>query len=122
MRRIFFLVVASFFLSSLYAQEKKANSADDLLKETLYNANKKVVTNYSMKDFDALFFEFFEKKANESLILTKEEFYSYTIKIAIFSDRLAALYPLEKQTAAESKKKWFAETYEDYLLSKQNKK
>ncbi len=111
-----------FFLNSLYAQEKKVNSADDSLKETIYNANKKTVTNFTIKDFDKLFFEFFQKKSDNNLILTKEEFYSYTIKIAIFSDRLAALYPAEKQTAAESKKKWFAENYEDYLLSKQNQK
>ncbi len=78
--------------------------------------------NFSLKDFDKLFFEFFDKKANDNLVLTKEEFYTYTVKIAIFSDRLAALYPKEKEVAAESKKKWFAESYEDYLLSKQNQK
>ena len=105
MRKIILILTFSLFLNSLYAQEKKVNSADDLLKETIYNANKKVVTNFTMKDFDALFFEFFEKKSNDSLLLTKEEFYTYTIKIAIFSDRLAALYPKEKQAAAESKKK-----------------
>jgi isocitrate dehydrogenase len=122
MRKIFFVLAFLFFRSSLFAQEKKVNSADELMKESIYNANKKTVMNFTMKDFDKLFFEFFQKKASESLILTKEEFYNYTIKIGIFSDRLAALYPKEKQTAADSKKKWFAENYEDYLHSKQNQK
>ena len=122
MRKIILVLAVLFFLNSLYAQGEKVNNADDLLKETIYNANKKTVMNFTMKDFDKLFFDFFQKKANDSLILTKEEFYTYTVKIAIFSDRLAALYPKEKQTAAESKKKWFAETYEDYLLSKQKQK
>lgn len=122
MRKIISVLAALFFFNALNAQEKKANSADDLLKETIYSANKKTVMNFTMKDFDQLFFEFFEKKADNSLILTKEEFYTYTIKIAIFSDRLGVLYPAEKQTAEESKKKWFAESYEDYLLSKQKQK
>lgn len=122
MKKIISLFIVLLFFNSLHAQDKKANSADDLLKETIYNENRKAVMNFSMKDFDKLFFEFFNKKADASLILTKEEFYTYTIKIAIFSDRLAALYPKEKATAAASKKKWFAESYEDYLISKQNQK
>ena len=93
-----------------------------LLKETIYNENRVKVLNFSLKDFDALFFEFFDKKSEPNLVLTKEEFYKYTIQIAIFSDRLAALYPDQKEIAAESKKKWFAESYEDYLLSKASQK
>jgi hypothetical protein len=50
--------------------------------------------------------------------LSKEEFYNYTIKIAAFSDRLAKLYPKEKEVAEASKKKWFMESYEDYLFRK----
>ncbi|KIA82626.1 hypothetical protein [Flavobacterium sp. AED] len=115
---LFFMVS----LESLQAQEKTMNTNDALLKETLYNANKVKVSNFSLKQFDALFFEFFDKKANPNLVLTKEEFYKYTIQIAIFSDRLAALYPDQKEIAAENKKKWFAETYEDYLLSKATQK
>ncbi len=107
---------------SLQSQEKTVNSDDVLLKETLYNANKVKVSNFSLKQFDALFFDFFDKKANPNLVLTKEEFYKYTIQIAIFSDRLATLYPDQKEIAAENKKKWFAETYEDYLLSKATQK
>lgn len=122
MKKIILLLIVLLFSKFLYAQEKKSNSADDFLKETIYNENKKTVMNFSMKDFDKLFFEFFEKKSDHGLVLTKEEFYTYTVKIAIFSDRLAILYPKEKEVAAMSKKKWFAESYEDYLLSKQTQK
>lgn len=107
---------------SVNAQEKTLSGNDMLLKETIYNENRVKVLNFSLKDFDALFFEFFDKKSEPNLVLTKEEFYNYTIQIAIFSDRLAALYPDQKEIAAESKKKWFAENYEDYLLSKASQK
>mgnify|MGYP003408666555 FL=1 len=107
---------------SVNAQEKTLSGNDMLLKETIYNENRVKVLNFSLKDFDALFFEFFDNKSNPNLVLTKEEFYKYTILIAIFSDRLAALYPDQKEIAAESKKKWFAENYEDYLLSKASQK
>ncbi|TDD94582.1 hypothetical protein [Flavobacterium cellulosilyticum] len=78
--------------------------------------------NYSMKEFETLFFEFLSKKTNDSLVLTKEEFYTYTVKMAIYSDRLATLYPKEKEVAQASKKKWMSESYEDCLLSKQIQK
>ena len=113
--------VVLFFSASfqiLFAQNKKKMSADDILKERIYNENKKSVMNYSMKDFDTLFFEFTNKKGSKTELLTKEEFYTYTIKIAAFSDRLAILYPKEKEIAETNKKKWFSESYEDYLLSK----
>ncbi|TDD76405.1 hypothetical protein [Flavobacterium caseinilyticum] len=108
--------------SSVYAQETKESGNDLLLKETIYKENKIKVLNFSLKEFDALFFEYFDKKSNPGLILTKEEYYKYTIKIAAFSDRLAALYPAEKEIAAANKKKWFAETYEDYLVYKASQK
>ncbi|WP_152556926.1 hypothetical protein [Flavobacterium sp. 83] len=120
---VFFIVLFSMLSSEcMQAQEKTVITSDVILKETLYNANKVKVSNFSLKQFDALFFEFFDKKANPNLVLTKEEFYKYTIQIAIFSDRLAALYPDQKEIAALNKKKWFAETYEDYLLSKATQK
>jgi hypothetical protein len=122
MKKIILLFIVFVAANSLFAQPKKANRADDELKETIYIANKTKVLNYSMKDFEKLFFEFNEKKFNQNILLTKEEFYTYTVKIAIFSDRLATLYPKEKEVAAESKKKWLSESYEDYLLSKQTQK
>jgi hypothetical protein len=118
MQKIILLLTIVFFSKSSYAQNPQSKIADNVLKEQIYNANKKVVINYSMKDFDALFFEFSDKKSDPSVLLSKEEFYNYTIKIAAFSDRLAKLYPKEKEIAEASKKKWFAESYEDYLLSK----
>ena len=112
----------TFSFWSVNAQEKIVSANDMLLKETIYNENRVKVLIFSLKEFDALFFEFFDKKSNLNLVLTKEEFYKYTIQIAIFSDRLAALYPDQKEIAAENKKKWFAENYEDYLLSKASQK
>lgn len=112
----------TFSFWSVNAQEKIVSDNDMLLKETIYNENRVKVLNFSLKEFDALFFEFFDKKSNPNLVLTKEEFYKYTIQIAVFSDRLAALYPDQKEIAAENKKKWFAENYEDYLLSKASQK
>ena len=115
-------IIVSFFILFLfsvsYSQTIKAKSPDDIIKEQLYDANKKRVTNFSRKDFDKLFFEFYKKQSDPNLVLSKEEFYAYTMKIAAFSDRLAKLYPSEKEMAEASKKKWFAESYEDYLLSK----
>lgn len=117
---IIFFFTFSFW--AVNAQEKNVKSNDMLLKETIYNENRVKVLNFSMKEFDRLFFEFSDKKSNPNLVLTKEEFYKYTIQIAIFSDRLAALYPDQKEIAAENKKKWFAENYEDYLLTKASPK
>lgn len=122
MKKIIIIVGLLVSLTSTFAQEKKANSIDDLLKDSIYNENKTKVLNYSMGDFEKLFFEFNEKKFDPNILLTKEEFYNYTVKIAAFSDRLAALYPKEKEVAAKNKKKWLSESYEDYLLSKQTRK
>ena len=112
----------SLFQQTVSAQEIHVTDNDTLLKEEIYNENRVKVLNFSLKEFDALFFEFFNKKANPNLVLTKVEFYTYTVQIAIFSDRLVALYPDQKEMAAENKKKWFAEKYEDYLLSKATQK
>lgn len=122
MQKIVLFLSILFISSGSYAQQSQPKTADDALKEQIYNANKKVVVNYSMKEFDALFFEFSNKRSDPNIRLTKEEFYNYTIKIAAFSDRLAKLYPKEKAIAEESKKKWFAESYEEYLLSKASQK
>ena len=122
--KLSFLVTLFFMVSfsSVNAQEKTLSLNDALLKETIYNENRVKVLNFSLKEFDALFFDFFEKKSNPNMVLTKDEFYKYTIMISIFSDRLAALYPNEKEIAIENKKKWFAENYEDYLLYKATQK
>ncbi len=42
---------------TLNAQEKKVMDKDMSLKETIYNENRVKVLNYSLKEFDALFFQ-----------------------------------------------------------------
>ena len=92
MKKIIKIILFTFLLfvatNNVSAQEKATNDADAQLKETLYKKYKKEVQSYDKNDFDALFFEFFKKQKDESLILTKEEFYTYTIKIAIYSEKL----------------------------------
>lgn len=64
--------------------------------------------------------EFHQKTGvNNKEILTKEAFYTYTVKIAIFSERFAKLYPKEKDEAMKNKEEWLNKTYEDYLNKKQ---
>ncbi|MBK0370554.1 hypothetical protein [Flavobacterium agrisoli] len=104
------------------AQQSKLPLDDQLLQQEIYKENKKKVQNYSLKEFDALFMEFFQRKLDTQVLLTKEEFYTYTVKIATFSDRLASLYPEQQQTAEENKKKWMSENYQDYLVFKSTQK
>lgn len=122
MRTLAALFFILFFSKTSFAQNSTKKSVDTVLKEQLYEANKKQVMNFSMKEFDELFFEFAEKKSNANLTMSKEEFYTYTVKIAAYSDRLAKLYPNEKEIAEANKNKWFSESYEDYLLSKASQK
>jgi hypothetical protein len=69
-----------------------------------------------LKEFDALFFEFFDKKSNPSLLLTKQEFYTYTIQIAIFQIDWRHCIQI-KRNCCYKQKKWFAEAYEDLFES-----
>lgn len=78
---------------------------DDVLKYQIYNTNSKVVVNYSMKDFDPLFFEFSDKKNDPKFFITTEQLSRNTIKFAAFSDRLVKLYPKEQVVALEGKKR-----------------
>ena len=116
-----FLLLLLFSASVVFSQ-KQQKMPDDLFKEKIYASCKKKIIAYTLKDFDALFFEFFKKQNDQNLVLSKEEFYNYTVQIAAFSDRLAALYPNRKAEADESKKLWMAKTYDDYLKSKPLKK
>jgi len=50
--------------------------------------------------------------------LTKEEYYTYTVKIAAYSEKLGLLYKDQKEEAQRTKKKWLAKSYDDYLRSK----
>lgn len=108
--------------SNIHAQSKKLSIDDQLVQDSIYKSTKKKVLNFSMKDFDNLFFEFFNAKSDPNRTLSKIEFYNYTVQIATFSDRLASLYPDQKQVAAENKEKWLSESYEDYLEYKASQK
>jgi hypothetical protein len=116
---LFFL----FGVFSITAQTKKATkSSDELLKEAIYNKSKKEVLNYTLKDFDTLFLDFLGKQADPKIVLTKEEFYTFTIKIATFSERQAKLFPSKKQEANANTDDWKSRTYEDYLAQKAKSK
>ena len=115
MKKLFYIVLL--FSSILFGQK---SSETEILKDSIYTKNRAEVLNYSLKQFDELFMEFHQKTgANNKEILSKEEFYTYTVKIAIFSERFAKLYPKEKEEAKKNKKEWLAKTYEDYLKKKQ---
>ena len=111
----FLLLVAT---SALSAQGKTTNDPDAKVKEALYKKYKKEVQRYDKNDFDALFLEFFRKQHDQSLTLTQEEFYTYTIKIAIYSEKLGLLYKDQKADAQRTKQEWFDKSYSDYLNSK----
>ncbi|MEZ4852902.1 hypothetical protein [Flavobacterium sp.] len=112
---IFFLFLFSF---SVMAQHPTDLSTAE--KEVLYAKYSKEVKNYSLKQFEELFFEF--QKKGFSTTLTKDEFYSYTIKIAAFSERYAGLYPKEKEAAQKNKEMWLNKSYVEYLENKKPKK
>lgn len=122
MRKIIHIaVVTLLFLCSVslaLGQEKTADP-DSEIKEMLYNKYKKEVRSYDKNDFDALFMSFFESQNGEK-ILTKEEFYTYTIKIAIYSEKLGLLYKNQKAESDKAKKDWYDKSYQDYLNSKKN--
>jgi putative cell wall-binding protein len=126
MRRFLKLILFLFLIlpisNAMYAQSKKLSIDDQLLQDSIYKSNKKKVLNFSMKEFDALFFEYFTTKNDANIVLTKTEFYKYTVQIATFSDRLAKLYPEQKEVAAKNKEQWLSESYEDYLQFKASQK
>lgn len=111
-----FLFLAT--VNNISAQEKTANDPDINVKNELYKKLKKEVQRYDKNDFDALFLEFFRKQRDQSLTLTQEEFYTYTIKIAIYSEKLGLLYKDQKAASQKTKQEWFDKSYSDYLNSK----
>jgi len=98
-----------------FAQEKTKATQDLQLKETLYSKYRKEVLAFSKKDYDALFFEFMQKQNDGKINLTKEQYYTYTIKIAIYAEKLGLLYKDQKSEAQKTKQEWFARNYQDYL-------
>ncbi|KQB38521.1 hypothetical protein [Flavobacterium aquidurense] len=126
MRRLLQFVIFIFLIilinETTYAQTKKLSVDDQLIQDSIYKSKKKKVLNFSMKEFDTLFFEYFNRKNDPNVVLTKKEFYNYTVQIATFSDRLSSLYPEQKEIAAKNKEKWLSENYEDYLQYKGSQK
>jgi len=121
MKKIIRITVFTFLLmvaTAAFAQEKAVPSSDVEIKEVLYKKHKKEVQAYNKNDFDALFFEFFKKQKDQNLTLTQEEFYTFTIKIAIYSEKLGLLYKDQKTEAQRTKQEWFDKSYADYLNSK----
>lgn len=114
---LFFML---FYITSSYAvfAQEKITSKDAELKETLYKKYKREVQSYDKNDFDKLFFEFFKKQKDESITLTKEEIYTYTIKIALYSEKRGLLYKDQKAEADKTKQEWYDRSYSDYLMSK----
>lgn len=119
MKKIAFFLIFT-FCQFAFTQNSDSNITDTE-KELLYSKFSKEVKNYSLKQFEKLFFEF-QQKSFSNQILTKDEFYDYTIKIAAFSERYAGLYPKEKEAAEQNKQMWLSKTYSDYLQSKQSNK
>lgn len=109
-----------FFMATsfVFAQEKATSDPDVKVKEALYKKFKKEVQSYDKNDFDALFLGFFRKQNDETVILTQEEYYTYTIKIAIYSEKLGLLYKDQKEDSQRTKQEWFDKRYSDYLKSK----
>lgn len=106
------------FSNLVFCQEKINTLVDGQLKESLYNKYKKEVLAYDKKQFDGLFFEFFSKQSDKKIILSKEEFYTYTVKIAIYSEKLGLLYKEQKEESLVAKQDWLEKNYQEYLDSK----
>jgi len=78
--------------------------------------------NFSLKEFDELAFEYFDKKSSLSLILTKEGYYKDTIQIPVFSERLAVLDSDQKEIAAENKRNGLLTTTKIIYFRKHRRK
>lgn len=122
MRKIIQIAFFSFLFfcldTSIFAQEKMINDPDIETKKVLYTKYRNEVLAFNRRDFDNLFLEFFDKQNNPKITLTKEEFYTYTIKIAIYSEKLGLLYKDRKAESEQTKQEWFNRSYSDYLNSK----
>jgi hypothetical protein len=57
--RCFLFLSLIFIICASFSALAQSNTRDNVLKDSLYNENRGKVLNYSMKEFDALFFEFF---------------------------------------------------------------
>jgi hypothetical protein len=117
-QNILFLIILNLFGFAGFSQTATAIIEDESMKENLYSQYKNQVRAYTIRDFDALFFAFFTDSKDVAKILTKEEFYTYTIKIAIYSEKQGLLYKAKKDEASNTKEEWFSKNYTDYLATK----
>ena len=117
LKRVAYLLIF-LSLNISFSQEAVAENSDSDLKESLYKKYKNEVRSFDRKKFDNLFLDFFDKSAENKTTLSKEEFYTYTIKIAIYSEKLGLLYKDQKEEAQKAKQDWFDKDYSDYLNSK----
>lgn len=115
---LFFYLLFFCVTATTFAQENTANTEDIQLKDSLYTKYRNDIMRFTRRDFDDLFLEFFRQQNNQTVTLSKEEFYTYTIKIAIYSERLGLLYKDRKDESLQSKQEWFNRNYSDYLNSK----
>ena len=101
-----------------FSQVNKKINEDEALKTKMYKKLRNPTLSFNKKQFDSLFFDFFQKSNRKDLILTKDEYYNYTIRIGIYSEKLGLLYKDDKPKALQSKKDWLDKNYSDYLQSK----
>ncbi|WP_162126530.1 hypothetical protein [Flavobacterium phycosphaerae] len=114
----FITVLMTCSSSAAFGQAIAAKDGDGQIKEALYKKYKREAQGYDKKEFDALFFEFFQKQKEQKLVLSKEEFYTYTVKIAAYSEKLGMLYKDQKAEAQKTKQEWLDKSYTEYLQSK----
>ena len=95
---------------------------DDAIKQKMYLKLRNETLHFNKKQFDSVFFDYFQKSSRPDLILTQEEYYNYTIRIGIYSEKLGLLYKDQKTDALKSKKEWLDKNYQDYLNLKNQKK
>jgi hypothetical protein len=115
-----FYVLLFCSIENSFGQEKNNFGVDAPIKEALYTKYKKEVNGYTKLQFDELFFEFFRKQSDAKTLLTKEEYYTYTIKIACYSERLGLLYKSQKAESQIAKQEWIDKSYQDYLKTKKS--
>ena len=103
------------------SQVTSSKTNDDVLKQKMYKKLRNQTLSFNKKQFDSLFFDYFKKTAANDVILTKDEYYNYTVRIGIYSEKLGLLYKANKPEAMQSKKEWMDKNYQDYLNSKNKK-
>ena len=103
------------------SQITNSKTNDDVLKQKMYKKLRNQTLSFNKKQFDSLFFDYFKKTASTDVILTKDEYYNYTVRIGIYSEKLGLLYKANKPEAMQSKKEWMDKNYQDYFNSKNKK-